>query len=158
MKKSRPGIFDPWRQEAPTRDEAATDPKHALRVEDALEPVQDQEEICAVFPGYRTRLHVWLDADCETPMETARSRIVALVHTLAKGHRSAFEQAGVFLAGLDESGPHATIHGKENSFVRIRATDDKAAVDTLVGVLRELQNKPDGEKAIAAARIKALIV
>lgn len=147
---AKAGIFDPWRQ-TPEVPETNSEPRTALRVEDALEPEARAQTSCVAFPGHRGRLNVWFPqegAEAQDGIDT----VVNLVHSLY--------DKDLVLARVDTMAQPdwVTLRSSDGRKVYIDTEDSAEAADILVFALRALRDNPLAEPVIRRSGVHALIV
>lgn len=131
---SKPGIVDPWRKAPPKP------PEKKGRIE---EPTPDSEPVerAVVFEGRGAGVNVWVDASDESPTDTARDRVKALLKEL-------------YALNLPEVTRGLDKHG-------VRAWFDKeggiSAADVSMAVRNALVVSPQAATVIAKYKVKAFV-
>ena len=140
MSKPRPGIFDPWRQEAPS-EQKVVEPKGALRIADALDPTEEQERRCVSFRGGHADINVWVFAELEDANRVAVKELVELIYEMWPTYSSSFESVGIHQKKPTTPGKlaHSTCLRVDDKAVWITtaAGTDAQAIELLSIVLRE---------------------
>lgn len=143
-KPLRPGVFDPWRQEAP-----APTASEATPIQDDQEPEADDGLNRVLFEGAVGGISVYVPEDANDPVAVARSQLVDVVFKLidtTKGGRVLFERYGI--GTIKSSAPaHTRISdGVRNFYISNEHTLNPTTALTLA--LREAQRELPGAPAV----------
>ncbi len=158
--KKRPGIFDPWRQEAPP----PVDETPARRtVGDPLPGDESEELTCVQFNGIRAGIYVWIPArgtDPATYSAAGRSLLVDLLHRIyaQDGAAAIFKSWGIYLGEVSQPNPVVLGDGPKKVTVSVAVADDRTvprAVDNLTLALREVsQRSPAVSEVLSALKVR----
>jgi hypothetical protein len=148
----KPGVYDPWRQEAP--------PTEVPKVRDLDDT--HPEESCVNFKGLRTGINVWLPQDeYEHPDVQAQHIMVACVRALTttEVQRLLFASWGVYLTPREG----AVKLGDKAGYLYVVVPEDRAqerAVDALALAFRAAQNEKDSPAAavLEKSRVKPFVI